>query len=1088
MPLENTPPTLLSTGTPDAAFAGDGTSSVQIGTGEGTAQAIAIQADNKLVVAGWSDSGGGNFDFTLLRLNSDGGLDNTFSGDGRQIVSLASIDQAYDVALQADAKIVVVGSSQTGDNADFMVMRFTADGSLDPSFSGDGRLAQTLSAVSDTASAVAIQTDGRILVAGTSGSNYAIARFDSQGNPDPAFDAEGFYTGSFGNNTSSASAMALQEDGKIIVAGYGWSGSSWDFGIARHTATGALDTSFSSDGKLFISLDTGSTLLETVNAIAIQPDDKILLAGYTLGSGSGTRNGVLIRLNADGTLDTGFGGGDGIVTLSSGIWCDFNSVMLQADGKIIAAGNNLDGLGKALIARFNADGSLDTTFADGGVLATLFSTGTSAIFDLAFAPNGQPVAVGNSYTGSHDFGMLRLDGGVDDQTALEGEVFNYAAPTDAFHDADGDTLSFSASLADGTPLPEWLVFDAATATFSGMPADTDFGTRQVSVQASDGVAAVNATFQLEISTEFIEALRSPEHSRWNDAVASGTPGTVLTYSFMAAAPSYALVSEASTFAPMNEAQKTAVREVMQQYQNIAGLTFVEVVDEGDGGQLRFGTNLDANSGNSGYAYFPSSNPAGGDVWINRAEVSNATPEAGNAAYWVLLHETGHALGFKHPGPYDDDVGPFLAASVDTNQYTVMSYNNHDEGTSTGYYASSPMLYDVATIQFLYGANTATRSGDDTYTFNPAELTIETLWDGGGTDSIDVSNFTQDCVIDLRAGAFSSLRALVANYEWIGPLGNDNIAIAYDCIIENAIGGQGADTLIGNEFANRLAGGPGNDTYAVQNTGDRIVETSTQSNEIDSVQATLSWTLAANLENLTLLGSKKFSASGNNLNNALTGNDAANVLNGGTGSDMLNGGAGNDVYVVDRANDSIQETQTSSTEIDSVRSFVDWSLGDNLENLTLLGTRNLDGNGNALDNNLTGNGGANILSGGNGNDSLYGASGNDTLTGGAGADTFAFTTPLNALRNIDSVTDFSSGTDKIQLAPAIFSQMGFTGAPSSNAFFHTGSSAHDADDRIVYDQANGALYYDADGTDALAAVQFAVLSSVPTLLYTDFVVG
>ena len=1087
MPLENTPPTLLANGALDATFAGDGTLSLEIGVGEGAAQALAIQPDGKFIVAGWSDSGGGNFDFSLLRSNPDGSLDATFSGDGRQVVSLASIDQAFDVALQTDGKIVVVGSSQTGGNADLMVMRFAADGSLDPTFSSDGLLTQALSAVNDTASTVAIQSDGRILVAGTSGTNYAIERYESQGNLDPSFDTDGYNTGSFGNNTSSANAMALQEDGKIIVAGYGWSGSSWDFGIARHTATGALDTSFSGDGKLFISLDAGSSALETVNAIAIQPDGKILLAGYTLGSSNGTRNGVLIRLNANGTLDTGFGGGDGIVTLSSGLWCDFNSVMVQADGKIIAAGNNLDGLGKTLIARFNADGSLDTAFADGGVLTTLFSTGTSAIFDLAFAPNGQPVAVGSSYTGSHDFGMLRLASGVTDQTALAGDVFNYAVPNEAFHDADGDTLSYTAHLADGTLLPQWLVFDAATASFSGTPADTDFGTLQVSVQASDGIASVAATFQLEISTDFIEALRSHEHSRWNDDVANGTAGTLLTFSFMAAAPSYALDSEASTFAPMNETQKSAVRAVLQQYQAIAGLTFVEVLDDGDGGQLRFGTNLDVNSGNSGYAYYPSPNPAGGDVWINRAEVDNATPEAGNAAYWVLLHETGHALGFKHPGPYDDDVGPFLAASVDTNQYTVMSYNNHDEGTSTGYYANSPMLYDVATLQFLYGANTSTRSGDDTYTFDPAELTIETLWDSGGSDTLNLANFTQDCVIDLRAGEFSSLRVLVPAYEYIGPLGTDNVAIAYGSVIENAIGGSGADTLIGNAADNILTGGLGNDSYRVQNRGDRIIETSMQPDEIDSVQAEISWTLGANLENMMLLGSKQFSANGNNLDNQLTGNTAGNVLDGGTGADTLIGAIGNDVYVVDNANDAIQETSTDPTEIDTVRSFVSWTLGDNLENLFLLGTKNLNGDGNNLDNVLTGNGGNNTLNGGTGNDFLDGASGKDTLTGGDGTDTFAFTTPLTAGRNVDTITDFASGKDKIQLSPSIFTELGFTGMPSSGAFFFAGGESHDADDRILYDQSNGALYYDADGTGALATMMFAVISTKPVLLLSDFLV-
>ncbi len=1072
MPLENSSPTLLSGGTLDATFAGDGTQSINLGIAYAAAEAIAIQPDGKYVVAGWSVFASNKL--TLLRLNADGSIDTTFAWDGQQYLPSS---KAHDVAIQADGKIVAVG--ETG--SDFIVARFDANGAPDVTFSDDGIQVASLSESIDVANSVAIQPDGRILIAGRSENSYALLRYATDGTLDSSFAQAGAFTGSFDNNTSLVNEMALQEDGKIVVAGYGWSGSSWDLAVARHTASGALDSSFSGDGKLLISLDPTSSL-EAINAIAIQADGKILLAGNTPGSGGDNlQDAVLIRLNADGSFDTGFGGGDGIVTLNTSARDDFNSVTIQADGKIIAAGNDQTGYGNALIARYNADGSPDTAFANGGVFSTLFDSGTSTILDLDFAPNGQVVAVGSSYTGTYDFGILRLASGVVDQTARAGDAFNYVVPSNAFHDADGDALTYAAGLADGGPLPSWLAFDAVTGTFSGTPTDADFGTLHLAVQASDGVAAAAAAVQLEVSTDFIEALRSPDHARWNDTVANGTPGSVLTFSFMDAGPSYALDSERNTFAPMNATQESAVRDVLRLYQEIAGLTFVEVADGGEGGQLRFGNYLNGD-GYSGYAYYPSPNQAGGDVWINRAEVDYASPAAGNAAYWVLLHEIGHALGFKHPGLYNGDAGPYLAASVDTNQYTVMSYNNHGEAASTGNFVRSPMLYDIATIQFLYGANTATRVGNDSYTLDPTTLVFETLWDGGGIDTIDASGFSEDCEIDLRAGEFSSLRGLIPGYGWAGPLGNDNLAIAYGVSIENAVGGNGADTLIGNAANNILTGGLGNDSYVVDSRGDRVIETSTQSSEIDSVQATLSWNLGANLENLTLLGTHRFSANGNSLDNSLTGNAAGNLLNGSSGADTLIGGAGNDTYVVDRASDVIQETGADAG--DSVRSWVDWTLGDNLENLTLLGVKQLSGTGNSLNNSLTGNGNANVLNGGDGNDSLFGASGNDTLTGGAGGDTFAFTTPLNAVRNVDTVTDFSSGTDKIQLAHAIFRDIGFTGTPGSAAFFHAGSAAHDADDRILYDQANGGLYYDADGSGTLAAIQFALLNAAPMLLFSD----
>jgi Ca2+-binding RTX toxin-like protein len=276
------------------------------------------------------------------------------------------------------------------------------------------------------------------------------------------------------------------------------------------------------------------------------------------------------------------------------------------------------------------------------------------------------------------------------------------------------------------------------------------------------------------------------------------------------------------------------------------------------------------------------------------------------------------------------------------------------------------------------------------------------------------------------------------------------------------------------------GGQGDDSYTVLASSNVITEHANEG--MDTVFAPLSWTLGAHLENLTLLGTGPFSANGNSLDNILVGNAAANILNGGTGADTLIGGDGNDTYVVDNVSDVIQETGADAG--DSVRSWVDWTLGNNLENLTLLGTKSLNGTGNSLNNSLTGNGAANVLNGGDGNDMLNSLSGNDTLIGGAGADTFAFTTPLNALRNVDTITDFASGVDKIELASAIFKDIGFTGSPSSNAFFHAGSAAQDANDRILYDQSTGALSYDADGSGGLAAVQFALLLGSPVMLYSD----
>ena len=588
---------------------------------------------------------------------------------------------------------------------------------------------------------------------------------------------------------------------------------------------------------------------------------------------------------------------------------------------------------------------------------------------------------------------------------------------------------------------------------------------------------------------------------------------VLTYSFNAVTD-----EGANLGGPWTETQKDAVREALLAWEAVANISFFEIPGsdtiENNTANLAFGHVGDFLYPAAGLGIFPSPDFANqflveveysraeyprleGDVLLDdyTGEMQYLNP--GQSGFWVGLHELGHTLGLKHP--FDDGANgrPTFTelgiGAMDVSTQTTMSYDTPEYSLSNGYTAT-PMQLDIQAIQRMYGANTTYHNTDNTYTLTD-DGALRTLWDTGGNDWLDASNLGTGLKLNLAAGSINRF-----GYQ------NSVTAIANGVSIENARGSSGADTLNGTSAANildggdgndtldgrvgadTLIGGLGNDTYWVDNRGDSVRETSNLAEEIDSVQATLSWTLAVNLEHLTLLGSKRFSATGNNLNNVLTGNEAANILDGGTGADTLNGGSGNDVYVVDRANDSIQETQTSSTEIDSVRSFVGWTLGDNLENLTLLGTKNLNGSGNSLNNTLTGNGGNNTFSGGIGNDFLDGTSGNDTLTGDAGTDTFAFTTPLNALRNVDTLTDFSSGTDKIQLSPAIFRELGFSGAPSTDAFFHAGSAAHDATDRIVYDQSNGALSYDADGSGALAAMQFALLSSAPTLLYTDFVMG
>jgi Ca2+-binding RTX toxin-like protein len=197
------------------------------------------------------------------------------------------------------------------------------------------------------------------------------------------------------------------------------------------------------------------------------------------------------------------------------------------------------------------------------------------------------------------------------------------------------------------------------------------------------------------------------------------------------------------------------------------------------------------------------------------------------------------------------------------------------------------------------------------------------------------------------------------------------------------GGDGNDTLDGGAGNDQMRGGYGDDLYIVDSTSDTVTEASGAGT--DTVQSSVTWTLGANVENLTLTGTAAISGTGNSAANVITGNGAANTLSGGAGADTMLGGAGDDTYVVDNAGDVVIENDAEGA--DTVQASVSWTLGDYLENLTLTGSAALNGIGNDADNQLQGNSAANLLDGGAGNDTLNGGAGNDTLRGGAGNDTF-----------------------------------------------------------------------------------------------------
>ncbi len=317
---------------------------------------------------------------------------------------------------------------------------------------------------------------------------------------------------------------------------------------------------------------------------------------------------------------------------------------------------------------------------------------------------------------------------------------------------------------------------------------------------------------------YVAALLPSSMPKWGSTTA-GTAASV-TYSFMESAPSYLGTDDRNGFAAMSQTQRAAVRQALAAWAAVANITFTEVSDSGSGGSMRFGTN--AQQGVSvGYAYYPSTLFAiAGDVFIANDSSGNSNPTVGSYGYKTLLHEIGHAIGLKHPGNYNagggGTEGPYLPTAEDNYQYSLMSYNSHPSLGLLGL-ATGPALYDIAAIQYLYGANSQTRTGNDSYALNDTAAPFSlAIWDAAGLDSLDASGQTQGVALDLRAGHFSSAGTNGANAPAVG-----NVSIAYGAVIENATGGSGDDALVGNAVSNVLTGGAGNDTLTGAESTDTL---------------------------------------------------------------------------------------------------------------------------------------------------------------------------------------------------------------------------------------------------------------------------
>jgi len=367
---------------------------------------------------------------------AEGALDLCFGKEGKVETGFpGGYASAAGVAVQTDGRIVAVGGALGG----FAVARYNRDGSLDRDFGSEGRVLTTFRG-SDTAAAVAVQRNGRIVVAGTSFTNdplhptgFAVARYNRDGSPDQTFGDGGQVITEFPNASTEARAMTIQADGRIVVTGQAIApqGAGADIAVARYTTDGALDPAFGGDGTVTIDVEA----IDDARAVAVPLDGRIVIAGTTRPL-TAFEDVAVLRLNRDGSLDPTFGTG-GIVRTDAAGRQDFaSSVMILRNGKIVvagfASGDKLPGGFDILLARYDRNGALDSTFGTGGIALADIGGGFDLITSAALQADGRILVGGPSVAGSFTVSRYNTDGSPDRTFGADGVAATTFSTPDEF--------------------------------------------------------------------------------------------------------------------------------------------------------------------------------------------------------------------------------------------------------------------------------------------------------------------------------------------------------------------------------------------------------------------------------------------------------------------------------------------------------------------------------------------------------------------------------------------------------------------------------------------------------------------------------
>jgi len=403
------PPPPIPPGDLDITWGSVGMASFDFGSNTtGRSSAIVVQTDGKVVLGGRYKSGT-SADFALVRFLSDGLVDTGFGTLGKVIHSVsAREDTIQSLALQSDGKIVAAGSTSALGDHDIAVSRYDDVGNVDTSFGTNGIYTHRFGSFSDIAYSVAIQSDGKILISGQGRVgqyfDFFVLRLNYDGTLDSTFGTAGVVTTDIAGKNDLARAMVLQPDGRIVLAGYSRAAQYDEFAIVRYESDGSLDSSFGVNGIRMLSPGTGH---DRLYGLAIQSDGKVVAVG-SISAGSDTDHGI-VRLDSSGAVDMSFGI-QGVVRYVATMTSDIlYGVVIQSDGKIVAVGIQSSPNPDVSLIRLDTDGQMDLSFGSYGNVTTALTTAADYGWGIAIQSDGKILVAADDSSSTADFVALRYE-------------------------------------------------------------------------------------------------------------------------------------------------------------------------------------------------------------------------------------------------------------------------------------------------------------------------------------------------------------------------------------------------------------------------------------------------------------------------------------------------------------------------------------------------------------------------------------------------------------------------------------------------------------------------------------------------------